>query len=87
MCIRDRLNGAEVTKLPPEKRAVNTVFQNYALFPHMNVQKNIAYPMKLRRVKKEDALKIGVGMMNRGEVALIAVSYTHLDVYKRQYRR
>lgn len=51
------LNGAEVTKLPPEKRAVNTVFQNYALFPHMNVQKNIAYPMKLRRVKKEDAAR------------------------------
>ena len=51
------LNGAEVTKLPPEKRAVNTVFQNYALFPHMNVQKNVAYPMKLRRVKKEDAAR------------------------------
>lgn len=51
------LNGAEVTKLPPEKRAVNTVFQNYALFPHMNVLKNIAYPMKLRRVKKEDAAR------------------------------
>ena len=51
------LNGAEVTKLPPEKRAVNTVFQNYAPFPHMNVLKNIAYPMKLRRVKKEDAAR------------------------------
>ena len=47
------LNGNDVTKLPPEKRAVNTVFQNYALFPHMNVQKNIAYSMALRKEKKD----------------------------------
>lgn len=51
------LGGTDVTKLPPEKRAVNTVFQNYALFPHMNVQKNIAYPMTLRHVKKPEALR------------------------------
>ena len=47
------LGGADVTKLPPEKRAVNTVFQNYALFPHMNVHKNIAYSLRLRREKKD----------------------------------
>ena len=47
------LNGTDVTKLPPEKRAVNTVFQNYALFPHMNVQKNIAYSLNLRKEKKD----------------------------------
>lgn len=47
------LSGTEVTQLPPEKRAVNTVFQNYALFPHMNVQKNIAYSLNLRKEKKE----------------------------------
>ena len=51
------LNGADVTKLPPEKRAVNTVFQNYALFPHMNVQKNIAYSMNLRKEKKDAIAK------------------------------
>ncbi len=51
------LSGADVTRLPPEKRAVNTVFQNYALFPHMNVQKNIAYSMNLRRVKKDESAK------------------------------
>ena len=43
------LGDAEVTNLPPEKRPVNTVFQNYALFPHMNVEKNIAYGLTLRR--------------------------------------
>nr|MDD6335631.1 ABC transporter ATP-binding protein [bacterium] len=48
------LNGADVTHLPPEKRNVNTVFQNYALFPHMNVQKNIAYGLKIRKAARED---------------------------------
>ena len=42
------LAGKEITNLPPEKRNVNTVFQNYALFPHMNVEKNIAYGLKLQ---------------------------------------
>ncbi len=38
------LEGEDVTHLPPEKRHVNTVFQNYALFPHMNVYQNILWP-------------------------------------------
>jgi spermidine/putrescine transport system ATP-binding protein len=46
-----RLDGMDITNLPPEKRDVNTVFQNYALFPHMNVEKNIAYGLKLRGMK------------------------------------
>ena len=48
------LNGADVTDLPPNKRNVNTIFQNYALFPHMNVAANIAYPLKLQHRKKPD---------------------------------
>ena len=36
------LSGSDITEAPPEKRALNTVFQNYALFPHMNVEKNIS---------------------------------------------
>ena len=42
------LNGQDMTSLPPEKRPVNTVFQSYALFPHMNVEKNVAYGLKVR---------------------------------------
>lgn len=42
------LNNIDVTNTPPEKRNVNTVFQSYALFPHMNVYKNIAYGLKLK---------------------------------------
>lgn len=41
------LNGKDITDLPPEKRPVNTVFQNYALFPHLNVQENIAFGLQL----------------------------------------
>ncbi len=51
------IGGKDMKGLPPEKRPVNTVFQNYALFPHMNVQKNIAYSLVLRHTDKEEALK------------------------------
>ncbi|MBQ2990149.1 MAG: ABC transporter ATP-binding protein [Clostridia bacterium] len=47
------LNGQDMTALPPEKRPVNTVFQSYALFPHMNVEKNVAYGLKVRGVDKK----------------------------------
>lgn len=43
------LNGEDVTKLPPNKRKVNTVFQDYALFPHMNVFENIAFGLRLKK--------------------------------------
>ena len=44
------LRGAEVSKLPPNQRSVNTVFQNYALFPHMTVFDNVAFGLKMRKV-------------------------------------
>lgn len=46
------LDGQNITQLPPEKRAVNTVFQNYALFPHMTVEKNISYGLQMRKAPK-----------------------------------
>lgn len=48
------LNGEDITSLPPEKRMLNTVFQNYALFPHMNVEKNIEYGLKLKGIDKKE---------------------------------
>jgi len=51
------LEGRDVTAAPPEKRDVNTVFQNYALFPHMTVAANIGYSLKLRRRLKEEIAK------------------------------
>lgn len=48
------LEGQEITNLEPNKRNVNTVFQNYALFPHMNVAENVGYGLKIRKVPKDE---------------------------------
>ena len=44
------LNGKEISDLPPNKRPINTVFQRYALFPHLNVYDNIAFGLKLKKI-------------------------------------
>ena len=46
------MGGGDVTGLPPEKRNFGLVFQGYALFPHMSVHDNIAYPLKVRRLAR-----------------------------------
>ncbi len=48
------LEGSDITHLEPNKRNVNTVFQNYALFPHMNVADNIGYGLRIRKVPKAE---------------------------------
>jgi spermidine/putrescine transport system ATP-binding protein len=44
------LDGKDILPLPPDKRQVNTVFQSYALFPHLSVYENVAFPLRLRKV-------------------------------------
>ena len=44
----------DVTKLPPDQRNIGMVFQNYALYPHMTVAENIAFPLEVQKVKKEE---------------------------------
>jgi putative spermidine/putrescine transport system ATP-binding protein len=51
------LYGQDVSSLPPYERDVNTVFQDYALFPHMSVGENIAYGLKIKKVPKADREK------------------------------
>lgn len=48
------IGGASQGYLPPYQRPVNTVFQNYALFPHMNVEKNIAFGLEMRKVTRRE---------------------------------
>jgi putative spermidine/putrescine transport system ATP-binding protein len=48
------LEGSDVTALPPFSRDVNTVFQDYALFPHMSVQDNVEYGLRVRRVPRPE---------------------------------
>jgi len=48
------IGGQDVTRSPPYERAVNTVFQDYALFPHMTIRDNVAYPLMVRKVPKAE---------------------------------
>jgi spermidine/putrescine ABC transporter ATP-binding subunit len=68
-----RLNGTPVDRLPPYRRDIGMVFQNYALFPHMTVRRNIAFPLEMRGVGKaeidrqvSDVLQL-VGLAAMGE--------------------
>ena len=45
-------DGEDISKLPPYKRELNTVFQKYALFPHMSVYQNIAFGLKIKKVAR-----------------------------------
>ena len=51
------LYGRDVSNLPPYERSVNTVFQDYALFPHMTIEDNIAYGLMIRKVPREQRIK------------------------------
>ena len=66
-----RFGGREMVFEPPHKRDVGMMFQNYALFPHMNVFQNVAYPLKLRGYKRED-------IRRRVHEALATVELDHL---------
>ncbi|MCW2127993.1 ABC transporter ATP-binding protein [Bradyrhizobium elkanii] len=48
------LDDLDITRLPPHRRELGVIFQNYALFPHMTVAENVAYPLQMRRVAKAE---------------------------------
>ncbi|GAH56028.1 unnamed protein product, partial [marine sediment metagenome] len=48
------LEGRDVTNVPAHRRNVNTVFQDYAIFPHMSVYDNVYFPLKMRKISKKE---------------------------------
>jgi putative spermidine/putrescine transport system ATP-binding protein len=58
------LNGEDVTSVPPHRRNVNTVFQDYALFPHMSVAENVAYGLRVRGVAADERRKRTLEMLS-----------------------
>ena len=60
-------SGEDITSLPPNKRQLNTVFQKYALFPHMNIAENIAFGLKIKNKSKsyiDDKIKYALKLVN-----------------------
>ena len=49
-----RVDGADLTRVPPQRRGLGMVFQNYAIFPHLNVFENVAFPLRARRVPQPE---------------------------------
>jgi spermidine/putrescine transport system ATP-binding protein len=68
------LDGVDMAQTPPHKRNVNTVFQNYALFPHLSVQDNVAFGLRYKSITKQEA---------RGKVAA-ALTMVRLEGFERR---
>jgi len=66
------INGHDVTRVPPERRPSNMVFQGYGLFPHMNVRENIGYGLRLARVKSSERNRRVAEMLDLVEIGPLA---------------
>jgi spermidine/putrescine transport system ATP-binding protein len=64
-----QLEGVDVSRVPPYKRNVNTVFQQYSLFPHMSVRENVAFGLKAKRVPKPEIQKRVVELLETVRLA------------------
>ncbi|HJH29141.1 MAG TPA: ATP-binding cassette domain-containing protein [Methanosarcinaceae archaeon] len=62
------IGDKNVTGLPPEKRNIGFLYQDYSLFPHMNAEKNIEFGMRMRGVKNRDTVKKIAGYLNIGHL-------------------
>jgi len=65
-----RLDGAEINNIPPHKRGIGMVFQNYALFPHMTVGENLSFPLEVRgmaKAEREAKVSRALDMVQMGE--------------------
>ena len=67
-----RLDGVSINNIPPHKRGIGMVFQNYALFPHMTVAENLSFPLEVRKMRKsarEEKINRALGMVQMNDFA------------------
>ena len=57
-------DGKDITKMPPHKRQVNTIFQRYALFQHLNVYENVAFGLRIKKMKEPEIKEIVTEMLS-----------------------
>lgn len=65
-----RLDGVSINNIPPHKRGIGMVFQNYALFPHMTIAENLSFPLEVRKIGKserEQKIKRALDMVEMGD--------------------
>ena len=71
------LDGIDITNLPPEKRPLHTIFQSYALFPHMTVFDNIAFPLKMAKWNKSKLIEQVEELLEDVQLTKFAHRYPH----------
>ncbi len=74
---RIAIEGTDVTELAPFDRPVNTVFQDYALFPHMTIQENVEYGLRTRKVPKEERARQAVAAIESVKLGHVAERLPH----------
>ncbi|OSI73198.1 polyamine ABC transporter ATP-binding protein [Bradyrhizobium canariense] len=71
------LDGNDITHLPAHRRELGVIFQNYALFPHMTVAENVAYPLRMRRMAKSDVESRLRRILDQVHLGALASRYPH----------
>ena len=66
------LNGRDITSVPPERRDFGTVFQSYALFPHLNVRENVEFGLRVRRIPKPERRARAIETLELTRIAHLA---------------
>lgn len=71
------LEGADITNLPPEKRPLHTIFQSYALFPHLSVFENVAFPLRMAKWSRDKIMSQVAELLSDVQLTNFANRYPH----------
>lgn len=71
------LDDKDITHLPPHRRELGVIFQNYALFPHMTVAENVSYPLRMRRMPKGEVEERVRRVLDQVHLGALAARYPH----------